>query len=445
MIELQSFQEKVYGNLGVVYHRTKSVDIAKGILEKGFIPGEGEMYGRGLYTTYDLESQMHDRMIDVYGPIILKFKISLHNFLILDYDVAKVVYGTDYTLIDQMKKIDPSFGEISWKLLSKMDKNKIVKSTYIKIVINNHSFDFGQLSTVSPEAHESNTPENLAAVHKVVTHFRDKTNDSNVYLLNQIFLDNYEKYAVEGYREVDFKDGSSAFISSDWQVFTMSSLNPSLERDLAFLKDLSSKLENTKYTSEIAIDLSEWAQQNSKINGLVFTGKKDGKVAVVYNYDAVTPMAYCDVPTLEWSALPKPNAKPITGEYLRDLIKTAGKLDPELGDSEGEGFRTSITPSIIIFRDKRFFRKAKPVTIVKNKFMLAYLLTNTGTLYVYFGDESEGIAISKNNEMKGVSLYWLKDCDIQKIDPKKSSTWILIKSPQATQRAFQNLMKGYHS
>jgi hypothetical protein len=96
--------EKIYGMQAVVYHRTKTEDIVKGIIKQGFKIGSGAMYGAGVYCTYDLNSQLNSEMFNTYGPIIVKFAVYIQDFLILDYSVSRQLYGKNYTLVDQLKK-----------------------------------------------------------------------------------------------------------------------------------------------------------------------------------------------------------------------------------------------------------------------------------------------------------------------------------------------------
>jgi hypothetical protein len=97
------FIEKIYGRQAVVYHRTKTEDIVKGILKQGFKLNNNSIYRSGIYTCYELKSQLNSEMVKNYGSIIIKFAINVSNFLILDYDEAKVVYGSKYLLTDQLK------------------------------------------------------------------------------------------------------------------------------------------------------------------------------------------------------------------------------------------------------------------------------------------------------------------------------------------------------
>lgn len=80
--------ERVFGNTGWVYHRTPDNPSKYDIVKYGIKASSNEsaMYGRGLYTCYDLDQQMKPNMTR-YGSYILKGKIDLNGFAILDSDV----------------------------------------------------------------------------------------------------------------------------------------------------------------------------------------------------------------------------------------------------------------------------------------------------------------------------------------------------------------------
>ena len=80
--------ERVFGNTGWVYHRTKDNPSEYDIVKYGIKPSSNQsaMYGKGLYTCYDLDQQMKPDMWK-YGDYILKGKIDLNGFAILDSDV----------------------------------------------------------------------------------------------------------------------------------------------------------------------------------------------------------------------------------------------------------------------------------------------------------------------------------------------------------------------
>jgi YD repeat-containing protein len=135
--------EKIYGNIGWVYHRTGKYgqDITTSdIFSTGIKPSKNlaAMYGSGLYTTYDLEDQLKPKMAENYGPVILKGKIDLNNFVILDKDVyektnSKVPferYIKSLKYIDYNELINTQFtSDIAvdfWKKFKQEDKSGII-------------------------------------------------------------------------------------------------------------------------------------------------------------------------------------------------------------------------------------------------------------------------------------------------------------------------------
>lgn len=146
--------EEIYGHQAIVYHRTGSQDeyrnillqaideiehydsesdqdkmfrafsVIQNIVTHGFVTSHsnaGKMYGDGVYCTYDFESQIREvgnknNMEVNYGNIVIKSKLNLTNFLILDYQVARKVYGEKHTLRDQCEKLGLT------KVLADLDK-----------------------------------------------------------------------------------------------------------------------------------------------------------------------------------------------------------------------------------------------------------------------------------------------------------------------------------
>lgn len=106
-----------------VYHRTKTEDIAGSICEIGFKAGGGAAYGVGIYTTYSYESSLQNYNLGTYGAEVVKGEMDINGFLILDYAIAKQVYGSNYKLIDQVKNV---IGED--KILGFGDKDRIRES-----------------------------------------------------------------------------------------------------------------------------------------------------------------------------------------------------------------------------------------------------------------------------------------------------------------------------
>lgn len=84
------------------YHRTNENNVTS-IARNGFVPGGGDMYGRGWYMCYDLDSQLNPNMT-FYGDAVIRAELFPRGLLIFDYNVAKKVYGSDYSLVEQAKE-----------------------------------------------------------------------------------------------------------------------------------------------------------------------------------------------------------------------------------------------------------------------------------------------------------------------------------------------------
>jgi len=97
-------KEAIYGNMATVFHRTSISDLVNKIFDSGFKPGDGAMYGRGFYSTYELKSQLRASMEEIYGPIIVKFACPIQTFFIFDYE--------EFKKSPNFKKLGkPSYGE----------------------------------------------------------------------------------------------------------------------------------------------------------------------------------------------------------------------------------------------------------------------------------------------------------------------------------------------
>lgn len=111
--------EELKGSHLIIYHRTQNKYL-KDILLKGEFRGGGNagaMYGEGLYTTYeDLpEDSLNAKS---YGHITLQFKVSLYNFLILEYEI--------FEKLSSYKKILDQFVYKESNMHTKIDKNNFI-------------------------------------------------------------------------------------------------------------------------------------------------------------------------------------------------------------------------------------------------------------------------------------------------------------------------------
>jgi hypothetical protein len=99
--------EEVYGAQAVVYHGTEAnpEQLVSALLHDKFRPGEGagSMYGKGLYTVYDLNGTRTER--GDYGPNIIKLKLNLYGYIIFDTEVALKVYKAPLSIVEQAQEI----------------------------------------------------------------------------------------------------------------------------------------------------------------------------------------------------------------------------------------------------------------------------------------------------------------------------------------------------
>ena len=118
-------QEEVFGALAFVYTGSHSppwdTETADGIIP-GFIPmiindkldpgkGKGAMYGKGLYSVYELAGTQTEK--GFYGNYIYKLAINLYGYLCFDRDVAVKVYGKPLTVDEQMELLGLDKGLIA--------------------------------------------------------------------------------------------------------------------------------------------------------------------------------------------------------------------------------------------------------------------------------------------------------------------------------------------
>ena len=106
--------EEVYGAQATVYHGTQANPeiLIQALLNDEFRPGEGagSMYGRGLYTVYDVEGAK--TMTGAYGDHVIKFKVNLYGYIIFDPDIALKVYKKPLTPAQQAEEFGYSDGVI---------------------------------------------------------------------------------------------------------------------------------------------------------------------------------------------------------------------------------------------------------------------------------------------------------------------------------------------
>lgn len=78
-----TLNEAIYGGLATIFHRSKTpgpkLKISVGAARDGV-----SIFGGGMYTTYELEDQLNDRMIRNYGEYLFKIVARVDEFFIFD-------------------------------------------------------------------------------------------------------------------------------------------------------------------------------------------------------------------------------------------------------------------------------------------------------------------------------------------------------------------------
>ena len=98
---------EIYGSEAIVYNGSDAppdlyIDlIVNNKLEPG--RGAGYLYGKGVYTTYNLPGTA--TASGTYGAFVYKLKVNLYGFISFNPDIARKIYGEDLTLSQQYEKV----------------------------------------------------------------------------------------------------------------------------------------------------------------------------------------------------------------------------------------------------------------------------------------------------------------------------------------------------
>lgn len=110
---IRLLNEEFINDTFYVYHATPLQNL-ESILKFGFeryYAGKttGELYGRGIYSTYNLNSSLENIGSGKYGgKLIIKFEVfTLEKFLIYDEEIAKKIYGSNWMIKDQLNVLFP--------------------------------------------------------------------------------------------------------------------------------------------------------------------------------------------------------------------------------------------------------------------------------------------------------------------------------------------------
>lgn len=103
MTHISHLLEDIYGHQVIGFHRTNKAGMANLTSGHFFLSSSEGTYGPGIYLTYDFESQQTLYMIDNYGEYIIKCRVFMNNFLILDPPIAQRIYGDNWHWISQLE------------------------------------------------------------------------------------------------------------------------------------------------------------------------------------------------------------------------------------------------------------------------------------------------------------------------------------------------------
>lgn len=127
-IQFNLIKEEITAGSTIVYHRTTKY-AWESIVKTGFNFGNGDFYGYGVYTTYELESQLDERMRKLYGEVIIECQVStIKDFLILDEDIRKKIYGYNISIEKHIRNV---IGSKANKLLKDYDFVRIINNNYL--------------------------------------------------------------------------------------------------------------------------------------------------------------------------------------------------------------------------------------------------------------------------------------------------------------------------
>jgi hypothetical protein len=128
--------EEVYGAQATVYHGTRADPqvLISALLDDTFRPGEGSgsMYGKGLYTVYNLKGAKTNS--GEYGDYVIKLKVNLYGYIIFDAGIAKKVYKAPLSIVEQAKEFGYSDGVIK-ALRSEKSHEEVEFTSYIALSV----------------------------------------------------------------------------------------------------------------------------------------------------------------------------------------------------------------------------------------------------------------------------------------------------------------------
>lgn len=165
-----------------VYHCAREKDL-NSIFKFGFesfylASNVGNMYGRGVYTTTDLESSINNAKKGSYGKIIVKAQvISYDNYLIWDRSIAERVYGNKWNIADQLNSIVPA------NVIEKAKKTSYDGTTLYDYILQDREYTSNNALAV----YQNSGRNNGESIYDYIEGFAFKgSNDGNVAVVKNV-------------------------------------------------------------------------------------------------------------------------------------------------------------------------------------------------------------------------------------------------------------------
>ncbi len=125
--------EAIYGSLATVFHRSKTDNKTSFKVFPGKTRTGVALFGGGFYTTYNIESQLTDRMIRNYGEYVFKIVTRVDKFFFIDKHLRQQASAKyDVKQKNAVKRIEEIVSEDS-------DFNQWHDDGYLIYVVNKYS------------------------------------------------------------------------------------------------------------------------------------------------------------------------------------------------------------------------------------------------------------------------------------------------------------------
>ncbi len=271
---MERLSEDIYGNIATVYHRTSTPNLIDSVNSTGFKPGNVSRYGKGFYSTYTIEAQCKQGMIQAYGSYLYKFAANTTNYFFFDYsEFEKTAFFKEWN------KNHPGH---------QIDKSNFIHFQMYRFQIapvKEHSDSYYRVSAI-----DSTT---LSCTLEPLNNKKiKKSGFAHSYDLDWQSLYNI----VDRYYLVDTNTGEYSSIRSYSDLEVGSVITPisahTFRTRKYFTDNINSNLIGKRMSSNAAFYASnEIPNFRELVKGIVYTGNTDGTCLVAYDLSTIKPIA----------------------------------------------------------------------------------------------------------------------------------------------------------